>query len=163
MEGQEKVKLFREKSLEAIESPESLNDYLRVTSPSVWLVMGVVIALLAGALCWGVFGSIDTKAQLAVSAVDGQALCYVPYDQIEGVLASGEIEVEGVSYALAVDGGVETAVITEETNPLLRLAGRLNPGEMTAALRLEDAALPDGVYTGTVVTERLNPLSLLFN
>ena len=35
--------LFREKSLEAIESPESLNDYLRVTSPQVWLVLAAVM------------------------------------------------------------------------------------------------------------------------
>mgnify|MGYP007056258072 CR=1 FL=1 len=40
---QGKVKLFRERSLEAIESPESLNDYLKVTSAGVWLVMGAVI------------------------------------------------------------------------------------------------------------------------
>ena len=43
-----KTGLFREKSLEAIESPESLNDYLRVTSPGVWLVLATVVILLAG-------------------------------------------------------------------------------------------------------------------
>ena len=32
----EKSKLFREKNLERLESPEQLNDYLRVTSPGVW-------------------------------------------------------------------------------------------------------------------------------
>ena len=44
MEDQQKSKLFREKSLKAIESPEALNDYLRVTSPGVWLVLAAVIA-----------------------------------------------------------------------------------------------------------------------
>ena len=44
MEEKQKVKLFREKSLDAIESPESLNDYLHVTSVGVWLVMAAVIA-----------------------------------------------------------------------------------------------------------------------
>ena len=37
-----KVKLFREKSLEAVESPEALNDYLRVTSPGIWMVLGLL-------------------------------------------------------------------------------------------------------------------------
>ena len=47
--------LFREKSLEAVESPESLNDYMQVTSPAVWLVLAAVIALLAGAVLCGIF------------------------------------------------------------------------------------------------------------
>ena len=29
--------IFREKSLERVESPEQLNDYIRVASPGVWL------------------------------------------------------------------------------------------------------------------------------
>ena len=62
MEGQEKkVKLFREKSLEAIESPESLNDYIRVTSPSVWIALLALVVLLVGLLAWSVFGRIEVK------------------------------------------------------------------------------------------------------
>ena len=49
---EKKTNLFREKSLEAIQSPESLNDYLRVTSPGVWLVLAAVIALLVGMILW---------------------------------------------------------------------------------------------------------------
>ena len=43
-----KSSLFREKNLERLESPEKLNDYLRVTSPGVWMVLGAVIVLLVG-------------------------------------------------------------------------------------------------------------------
>ena len=63
MEEKQKVKLFREKSLEAIESPESLNDYLHVTSVGVWLVMAAVIAILLGMILWSIFGSIDTSVE----------------------------------------------------------------------------------------------------
>ena len=80
MEGQEKVKLFREKNLEAMDSPESLNDYLRVTSPGVWLVMAAVIAVLVGAILWGIFGRINTTAELALATAEGKTVCYVPYD-----------------------------------------------------------------------------------
>ena len=48
--GEKKANLFREKSLETIESPESLNDYLRVTSPGVWIILAAVIALLVGGI-----------------------------------------------------------------------------------------------------------------
>ena len=37
--------IFREKSLKKIASPEQMNDYIRVSSPSVWMVLTAVIVL----------------------------------------------------------------------------------------------------------------------
>ena len=54
--------IFRKKSLERISSPESLNDYLHVTSPAVWLILTAVILLLAGMLIWSSVASIDSFA-----------------------------------------------------------------------------------------------------
>ena len=59
--------VFREKSLERISEPEQLHDYIRVTSPGVWLVLIAVIVLLAGVMVWGVFGKLtlhDAKGAL---------------------------------------------------------------------------------------------------
>ena len=36
--------LFRKKSLERISSPEQLNEYVRVSTPSVWLVLKLSMA-----------------------------------------------------------------------------------------------------------------------
>ena len=52
--------LFRKNSMEQITSPEQLNDYLRVTSPAVWVVLVAVILLLAGFLVWASFANIDS-------------------------------------------------------------------------------------------------------
>ena len=38
--------LFRKKSLDRISSPEELHDYLRVTSPSLWMVLAAIMVLL---------------------------------------------------------------------------------------------------------------------
>ena len=59
MEEKKEFKLFREKSVEAIESPESMNDYLQVTSPGVWIVLAAIIAILIGAILWSIFGRIN--------------------------------------------------------------------------------------------------------
>ena len=40
--------IFRKKSLDRISSPEALDDYLRVTTPAIWLILTAVIMLLAG-------------------------------------------------------------------------------------------------------------------
>ena len=52
--------LFRKKSVDKVTSPEQLNDYIRVTTPSVWLVLLALFLLLAGLLAWSVFGTVTT-------------------------------------------------------------------------------------------------------
>ena len=44
--------IFREKSLKRITSPEELGDYLRVTSPTVWMVLAAGILLCNTGLLW---------------------------------------------------------------------------------------------------------------
>ncbi len=56
MEGSE---LFRKKSIERVSTPEKLNDYIRVTTPSVWAVLIATVILMVGILAWGVFGRVD--------------------------------------------------------------------------------------------------------
>ena len=51
--------LFRKKSMDRVSSPEQLNDYIRVTSPSVWLVLLAIVLLLAGILIWSTFGKVE--------------------------------------------------------------------------------------------------------
>ncbi len=53
--------IFREKSLERVQSPEQLNDYIKVTTPRVWLVLIAVILLLLGVIVWGIFGRVTVQ------------------------------------------------------------------------------------------------------
>jgi len=53
------MSIFRKKSLDRISNPEQLNDYIRVTSPSVWLVLLALVILLIGILAWGVLGKVE--------------------------------------------------------------------------------------------------------
>lgn len=55
----DKAGIFREKSLERVSSPEELNDYIRVTTPSVWIVLIALVLLLVGMLAWSVFGTVE--------------------------------------------------------------------------------------------------------
>ena len=155
-----KTKLFREKSLEAVESPESLNDYLRVTSPGVWLVLAAVIVLLVGTILWGVFGHIRTTAQVAVVVENGKGFCYVPYEKAEGVMSQGIVTLDGQDYPLDTGAECELIVLPEDASIRLLKAGGLNAGD-PVVLVPADTGLPDGVYAGVAVTEDLQPISLL--
>ena len=55
--------VFRQKSMERITSPEQMNDYIRVSNPSVWMLLAAVIVLLIGVCVWGAFGHLDTTVQ----------------------------------------------------------------------------------------------------
>ena len=158
--SEQKVKLFREKSLEAVESPESLNDYLRVTSPGVWLVLAAVICLLVGAILWGVFGHIKTTTPVAVTVENGKSVCYVPYAKVDGVMNQGVVQLDGKDYPMDTAAECEMIVVAEGTSLRILRAGNLSVGD-PVVLVPADTDLADGVYAGVAVTEDLRPISLL--
>ncbi len=51
--------IFRKSALERMQTPDELNDYIRVTTPSAWLLAAAVGVLLAGFVIWGIFGSVE--------------------------------------------------------------------------------------------------------
>ena len=52
-------KIFREKSLERVNAPEELNDYIHVTTPALWFVMVALIITLIGFLAWGILSTVE--------------------------------------------------------------------------------------------------------
>lgn len=57
--------IFRQKSIDKVSSPEKLDNYIRVTTPSVWITLAAILVLLIGALVWGIFG------ELTIHNIDG--------------------------------------------------------------------------------------------
>ena len=51
-----KESLFRKAALDRMSSPEELNEYIHVARPNLWVVLGAIGALLAGAIVWAIFG-----------------------------------------------------------------------------------------------------------
>ena len=132
--------LYRTGSLERIQSPEQLNDYLRVTNPSVWLLLTAVILLLAGLLIWGSFTYIDSVAIGTAQVTDGNMT--LRFD--DPVLAQ------------AVEVGMPVT-IGETTTEILSL-GRDEQG----LFALARAELPDGEYEASVRYRQTQVLKLIF-
>ena len=55
-----------------VSSPEKLDDYIRVTTPSVWITLGAIVLVLAGAIVWGIFG------ELTIHNAEGQTDTVAP-------------------------------------------------------------------------------------
>lgn len=45
---------FRNGSLERISSPEKLNDYIKVSNPSIWIILGALVVMLISVFIWSV-------------------------------------------------------------------------------------------------------------
>ena len=157
----DKAKLFREKSFESIESPESLNDYLKVTSPGIWLVLAGIVLFLIGVCIWGIFGHIDSTMDTAVISQDGNVDCLVPKEAVSSILENPSVEIDDIDYALK-PSTLEPEIISEDTDIYVILTGNLEVGQVVYRIPVE-AILEEGTYSGKVVTEKLTPISLLLN
>ena len=51
----DKKNIFRKESLDKMSSPEKLNDYIKVSNPSVWVILGAIAVLLIAVVVWSVF------------------------------------------------------------------------------------------------------------
>lgn len=153
--------LFRKKSLERISSPEQLNAYIRVSTPSVWMLLAAIVILLVGVCVWGVFGHLDTRLSVAAIAQDGTVTAYVREGDIAKVKAEAVVTVNGdIVKIWAIDD--QPVQVDEGFSEYARHVGALQHGAWVYAVKL-DANYPDGVYTAQIVVDSVSPMSFVLN
>ena len=154
--------IFREKSLKKIASPEQMNDYIRVSSPSVWMVLTAVIVLLAGVCVWGMFGHLDTAVQTGGVCADGRLTVLVGEEDHDKIKDNAVISVDGVEYAVAEITNAPIRVDDQIDPYVVHLAG-FTEGDWVYRLYADVPGLADGVYAASVITERVRPLDFVLN
>ncbi len=149
--------LFRQKTLERVSSPEQMNDYIRVTSPGVWLVLAAVSALLAGLIVWPALGRLETTVTaVAAAGPGGEAILYIAEEDMDAVRACQTVHIGGEDFTLsevAAAGSFEAYVLH---------VGGLEAGQWVYPAKL-DAALDEGVYEARIVVDSVSPISFLLN
>lgn len=172
-------KIFREKSMEQLSTPEQLTGYLRVTGPGVWIVLAGLAVLLAGLLVWGIFGRLVSTVTVPAKVENGKAYCYVLQDDLRlfdkntgkknadsqdtgkkdddmiGIII-GDVHME------ADPKDAVTATLDSSSEPELYSSGYLSAGKNVVILTC-DTTLKDGFYNAEVVTDELKPITLLFS
>ena len=135
--------IFRKKSIDKVKSPESLDDYIRVSNPGVWLLLISIIVLLAGACVWGIFGHIDSTVPASVRIENGTAVCYVTEENITSVKVGQTVQLENC------EAVIESIGKKDETGYPCVLS--------------DISSLSDGFYEGKVIVESYKPLSFILN
>lgn len=78
-------RIFREKSMEKISSPEQLDDYIKVNYLGAWLVIGAVIVFLFAVAIWGMTETIDNVVEEKAYSDGEKIYCYLSEEQVRDV------------------------------------------------------------------------------
>ena len=155
--------VFREKSLERVSSPEQLNDYSRVTNPSVWIALAAVAVLLIGVCIWGVFGKLDTVLHVGAITAGEQTVCYVKESDIDTVSTGMNVQLEGEVYKIC-EIALQPIQADENFPEYLAHLGGITEGEWVYAVILDGAAgVEGGIYDAQIVVESIAPMSFVTN
>lgn len=153
--------IFRKSSLDRVSSPEQLNDYIKVSRPSVWLVLGAVIVLLIGICFWGAFGTLTTTREALLMVQDGKSICYVTPELAESLDRGMDVRV-GDNTGSIISIASMPIEITNDIEPYALYLSGLKPGDWVVPVRV-DVSMQDGVYVAEIVLETISPISFVLN
>lgn len=163
--------LFRQNSLDRVSSPEQLNDYIKVSNPSIWIVLIALFILLAGVFVWGVTGSLPTSVTASGFVTGGEAICYLDISDAGKVKAGQEVKVSlpnqddtfrGMVKSVGTTPLSSSEIANELNSDYLMgvLAGEGFAVRVTVSLDSED--IPEGTLLNlNIVTDEIRPIDFL--
>ena len=154
-------KIFRKKSVDRMSSPEQLNDYIKVTTPGVWMVLAAIVILLIGICVWGFFGKLETKLNVAAVSENGQIVCYVKEENVSKVKENLTVRINDKEYTVTSVASRPVAV-TEEFSEYALHVGELKIGEWVYVVNL-NGQLEEGDYKAQIIINSVSPMSFVFN
>lgn len=154
--------LFRQKSIERISSPEALHDYMRVTSPRLWMILAAVVLLLGGFIAYASTAKMENTMPIKVTVetyhmteeeTQGEArdvtIVYssLPEDQMEQIKKGMKLR------------------LLKETGTVSWLTSGVQEGLVEVGFDMDPLNYPlnDGEYDAELVLESTTPVSFLWN
>ena len=159
------VSIFNKKATEKLRNPDDLDKYVRVTNPSVWVVLVACIALLAGMLAWGILGAVTTSVSATGVRIEENVMCFLPAEDAAKVHVGDVANVNGEKMTVSSISSVPYS--RAEAGSILMsdyLVSSIVKGDWTYQLTFEGdesdlgEKLPLNV---TITTERIAPISLI--
>lgn len=155
-----KENIFRKKSIDRVNSPEQLDEYIRVASPGVWLVLTGIAVLLVGCVVWGIFGTIETTQNVEVVCNGEELQCYISPETVDSISEGMAVTVNGQTGTVLTVSDVPV-MIPKDADPYLLYIGGYSAGDFAYTAEISVDGLPDGIYEAKVVTESIKPISFV--
>lgn len=157
----DKNSIFRKQSVDSVSSPEQLNDYIKTSNPSVWILLGAIIILLCGVCVWGIFGRLNTVATVGAVSADSQLTLYIP-ESYEGKIKAGTAVKVGGSEFTIHHITASPVQLGSGTDAYALHASNLAQGDF-AFIATADSTLSDGSYDADVIIDSVTPMSFITN
>lgn len=154
-------RIFRQKSMEKVASPEQLNEYIKASSPGVWAILAAVAVLLLGVCVWGAFGRVDTVVQALAVCEDGKTRCYVARQDYNDIEVGMPVRVNGEERTIVSIARLPEQV-SDSLNVYIEHTGQLQGATWVYAVQL-DEGIEEGAYAAQIVTESIAPATFLWN
>lgn len=152
--------IFRKKSMDRVNSPEQLNDYIRVANPGVWMVLAAIVILLIGVCVWGIFGHLDTQLDTSGVCRDGKLTCYLTEADISQMTENALVSVDGNEYPVAEISAFSIA-FSEAENAQLFPEGTFSADTRVYVITAYAPQLEDGAYSLSLIVRRETPMSFV--
>ena len=162
-------KIFRQKSIDRVSSPDQLDAYIKAASPKMWLLLASIIIFLVGAIVWGTLGTIESKAAAGVCVEDKKAYVFLSEDNYEKL----------AEYTFVRFGEMKSSDLTEISGPYSTSEDELPIGEDAASYLCHVSEIgdddwfyilvynvrgaEDGIFKGELVFEEISPITFVFN
>ena len=90
---EKKKSIFRQESLDRVESPEQLDQYIKVSKPSAWIMVSALLIASASLLIWSFTGSLpQTTTVKGITAEEGVVYCYVDPSDIQESMVGCQVQ-----------------------------------------------------------------------
>ena len=142
--------------------PGDLNQYIHLTTVSIWLVLGAFLVFVIGMVVWGFFGRLTVSVQAVAVSQESSIMLYIPEDQVSRIKQDSELVINDTT---ATIGEIRENAYTEKASDALdeyqrSLAGLTEDQKVLVINRT--MAVPDGSYSASIILERIKPFSFLF-
>ena len=161
--------LFRKKSLDRISSPEELHDYMRVTTPRLWMLLTAIILLLAGFIVYASIANLENTMKIKVMVSNIDALEDDNGEPIKVSSSSIFFATLPISYKDTVETNMKVRIGKEEGKVDMLAIVNTDESDGQQGLSLiismdnSSLALTDGEYDAELVLEATTPISFLWN
>jgi len=157
--------IFNQRATEKLRSPDDLDKYVRVTTPSVWLLLAACAALLVGLLSWGFFGSVSTNVRAVGAYGNDTVVCFLSAEDAANVHVGDSSNVGGIQMEVASISPTpvsrETAISMVESDYLVDTLMEDDWAFVVTFKGDPSSLAPNVPLNVSITTESIAPISLV--
>ncbi len=143
-------------------SPDQLNNYIRVTSSGIWIVLAAILVLIAGLFMWLFTGQLEISLHTPIFTIGPNSYAFIPLDELQGITP-------GSSARIGSSTGKVTALSSEPMtiSEIDAVIGRNNAAMLDNSSRslwkvsMNIPGALDGVSRGVIVIATVRPITFL--